>query len=445
MKHLRRIGLHTYFMQTQIASRTRSVLWTVIAASFGFVIVQLDVTIVNVALPEIGRKLSTGVAGLQWIVDAYTLSFAVLLISAGVLGDRFGSRRAYIQGFFVFLGASLACGLATNAALLIAARTVQGIGAALLVPSSLAVLNEASGHDNALRARMVALWTAAGGVSIAAGPIFGGVLLNTIGWSSIFLVNLPIGALGIALTLYYVPRDAETHSNRTLDIPGQLLAILALTGLTAGLIESGHLGFFDPLVLISLAIAVVSAFLFVRVERRASDPMLPLSFFSLPNFSPAEIFGVLVNLTYYGVVFVESLSPAGARLLGTANRHRLSTSDSNVYRLQRHQRCSVIALRPTTAHDYRLCDRHGRLLSSVRSRIIHVISANAGSIHLDPVRHGPRCPCDDLCDPRQRGSQSGWHSFRRLEHRAPGWRRNGCGAVRCAGRQWPSYDHPRTP
>ena len=300
-------------MQTQTASRTRSVLWTTVAASFGFVIVQLDVTIVNVALPEISRRLATGVAGLQWIVDAYTLTFAVLLISAGVLGDRFGSRRAYLQGFFVFLGGSLACGLATSTGLLIAARTLQGIGAALLVPSSLALLNEAAGDDHGLRARMVALWTAAGGVSIAAGPIAGAILINAIGWRSIFLVNLPIGALGIALTLRCVPRDAKVHGNRTLDIPGQILAIVALTGLTASVIESGHRGLLDAFVLGSLAIAVIAAFFFVRVENRAADPMLPLSFFHLPNFSAAVVFGVLVNLTYYGLVFVLSLYLQQAR------------------------------------------------------------------------------------------------------------------------------------
>jgi len=300
-------------MQTQTATRTSSALWITIAASFGFVVVQLDVTIVNVALPEMGKRLSTGVAGLQWIVDAYTLIFAVLLISAGVLGDRFGSRRAYLQGFFVFIAASLACGLAPNAGFLIGARAVQGIGAALLVPSSLAVLNQASGHDNALRARMVALWTAAGGVSIAAGPIVGGILLKSIGWRSIFLVNLPIGALGIALTLYCVPRDSERKSIRKLDMPGQLLAIVALTGLTGGVIEAGHRGLRDPLILGAFAIAVISAFALVRVEARVPDPMLPLRFFHLPNFSPAVLFGVLVNLTYYGVVFVLSLYLQQAR------------------------------------------------------------------------------------------------------------------------------------
>ena len=186
-----------------------ALLWTLIATSFAFVVVQLDVTIVNVALPQIGASLHSGVTGLQWVVDAYTLSFAVLLIAAGVLGDRFGSRRRYLAGFFVFTAASLACGVAGNILVLIIARAVQGMGAALLVPSSLALLNHCADGDPKLRARMVGLWTAAGGISIAAGPIVGGLLLGPFGWRSIFLVNLPVGVLGAYLTLRYVPRDEQ--------------------------------------------------------------------------------------------------------------------------------------------------------------------------------------------------------------------------------------------
>src|ERR1022692_1757323 len=142
----------------------------VAATSFGFVVTQLDVTIVNVALPHIASNLSVHVAGLQWVVDAYTLPFAVLMLSAGVLGDRFGSRRTYLIGLAIFAAASLACGLAPNVATLIAARAVQGAGAALLIPSSLALLNHAADNDHSLRARAVGLWTAGGSVAIAAGP-----------------------------------------------------------------------------------------------------------------------------------------------------------------------------------------------------------------------------------------------------------------------------------
>jgi MFS transporter, DHA2 family, methylenomycin A resistance protein len=160
--------------------------WVTIATSLGFVVVQLDVTIVNVALPRIATDLRMGVAGLQWVVDAYTLTFAVLLLSAGVLGDRLGARRMYVIGFLTFALASLGCGLAPGGSVLVASRTLQGVGAALLLPSALSILNHASAHDERLRARAVGAWTAAGGVAIAAGPVVGGVLLASMGWRSIF-------------------------------------------------------------------------------------------------------------------------------------------------------------------------------------------------------------------------------------------------------------------
>src|ERR1700754_3056179 len=180
----------------------------VATVSVGFVVTQLDVTIVNVALAKIGNDLHASVAGLQWIVDAYTLAFAVLMLSAGVLGDRFGARRLFACGIALFAVASLLCGLAGNAALLVAARACQGIGAAAMLPNSLALLNDACRHDARLRARAVGLWTAAGAVSIAAGPVIGGVLIEAFGWRSIFLVNLPLCAAGLAATFVWVPRAA---------------------------------------------------------------------------------------------------------------------------------------------------------------------------------------------------------------------------------------------
>lgn len=279
--------------------------WTIAAASFGFVVVQLDVTIVNVALPRIAADLHAAVNGLQWVVDAYTLAFAVLLLTAGALGDRLGARRAYLIGFVLFAAASAACGAAQDATQLVIARAVQGIGAALLVPPSLALINHACGHDRKLRARAVALWTAAGGVSIAAGPIIGGLLLGPLGWRSIFFVNLPICLIGFLMTLRL--GETERKEGKHLDLRGQALAILSLVGLTGAVIEIGPLGLAHPLVIGGFILAVVAGIAFVMVEKRGQHPMLPLRFFSLPNFSPAVLFGVGVNLTYYGVIFVLSL------------------------------------------------------------------------------------------------------------------------------------------
>jgi len=281
--------------------------WTIAATSFSFVVVQMDVTIVNVALPRLGTALNAGVDALQWMVDAYTLVFAVLLLTAGVLGDRFGSRGACQLGFLIFAVASAACGLAPGAPALIAARAAQGIGAALLVPNSLALLNHATAHAPAVRARAVGLWTAAGAISIAAGPIVGSLLLTSLGWRSIFLVNLPLCALGMWLTARHVPVAPPATERRGLDPLGQLLVILALSGLTAAVIEYRSLGPANPLILGGFALALLAGAAFVWNEAHTPAPMLPLRLFRLPNFSAAVVFGVLMNLSYYGILFALSL------------------------------------------------------------------------------------------------------------------------------------------
>ena len=309
-------------MNTSPVPRFTPALARIVATvSVGFVVTQLDVTIVNIALAKIGADLHANVTGLQWIVDAYTLAFAVLMLSAGVLGDRFGARRMFACGIGLFAAASLACGLASDAALLVAARAVQGVGAAAMLPNSLALLNEACGHDPKLRARAVGLWTAAGAIAIAAGPVIGGLLIAAFGWRAIFLVNLPICALGLAATFAWVPASAvstrdsqnDVKAARGIDPVGQLLAIVALTAFTAAVIEWRPLGLMHPLVGGSLLLALLATAAFIVTERRVHTPMLPLAFFGNRTFSAAVLFGICVNLTYYGVVFVLSLYLQHAR------------------------------------------------------------------------------------------------------------------------------------
>lgn len=317
--------------------------------SVGFVVTQLDVTIVNIALPKIGADLHANVAGLQWVVDAYTLAFAVLMLSAGALGDRLGTRRMYAAGIVLFALASLACGLALDATVLVAARALQGIGAAAMLPNSLALLNQSYGHDPKLRARAVGLWTAAGAISIAAGPVVGGVLIAAFGWRSIFLVNLPICVVGLIATLLWVPRRESARKEarrataapaaaavttgtrsgtragtpatvgattttataeaipRGIDLSGQTLAIVALTAFVAAVIELRPLGLSHPLVAGGFILALVATGAFIAVESRVATPMLPLLLFSKRTFNAAVLFGICVNLTYYGMVFVLSL------------------------------------------------------------------------------------------------------------------------------------------
>ena len=302
----------------------------VATVSVGFVVTQLDVTIVNIALVRIAADLHANVARLQWIVDAYTLAFAVLMLSGGVLGDRYGARRMYAAGLVVFALASLACGLAANPALLIAARALQGAGAAAMLPNSLALLNEACRHERTLRARAVGFWTAAGAISIAVGPIAGGLLIAAFGWRSIFLVNLPLCAAGLAATLAWIPAsrregaasappgapaaaDAPVQRPRSLDVRGQLLAVVALTAFTGAVIEWRPLGLAHWAVWGGFVLAFAAGAAFVVLEARVEAPMLPLAMLRNRTFSAAVLFGVCVNLTYYGTVFVLALFLQHAR------------------------------------------------------------------------------------------------------------------------------------
>jgi DHA2 family methylenomycin A resistance protein-like MFS transporter len=289
-----------------MAQRDGKVVWVTVAASFGFALVQLDVTIVNVALPRIASELHAGIDRLQWVVDGYALVFAALLLSMGYLGDRFGARKVYLGGMALFALASLGCGLSSNVAWLVVGRAAQGLGAAAMLPSSLALLNHATAHVPALRARAIGWWTAAGSIAIAAGPIIGGLLLGVAGWRSIFLVNLPVCALGAALT-WRLPETARKPSRGGFDIAGQILAMVMLGALIAAVIEARPMGITSPWVVGSFVLALVAGALFLRTEARRAHPMLPLDFFRLPGFSTAVGYGVVMNLTYYGVVFLLSL------------------------------------------------------------------------------------------------------------------------------------------
>jgi MFS transporter, DHA2 family, methylenomycin A resistance protein len=278
---------------------------TLAATSLGFVVVQLDVTIVNVALPHIGSSLGGGVAGLQWVVSAYTLVFAAAILTAGALGDRFGAKRCFIIGFFVFTLASLGCGFAPNLAMLISARAVQGLGAAVLVPCSLALLNHAF-HDEHERIRAIGIWAAGASAALAAGPVVGGALIAWVGWRGIFFVNLPLGIFGIWMTWRYAEESTQTRSG-ALDLAGQFIGIFALADLAAAMIEGGAVGWTHPLVLVAFLLFVLAAGTFVFVEIKVQSPMLPVSLFKNPTFSAATVIGLLMNTAFYGLIFMLSL------------------------------------------------------------------------------------------------------------------------------------------
>lgn len=292
-------------MSRSIPTPARRNWLAILATGIGFALVQLDVSIVNVALVSIGADLRTGIAGLQWVVDAYAVAFAALLLSAGSLGDRVGARKALIAGFALFGAASLGCGLAPDAPTLIIARVAQGAAAALLVPCSLALLNHASQRDTAARARAIGWWTAAGSVSLSAGPVLGGMLVSTLGWRSIFLINLPIAATGIWLARRFLAESTPRPAG--FDPAGQVLGTLALAALIGAVIEAGSATGAGALPFAGLAIAAVAGAAFLLAEARVRQPMLPLGFFRHPSFGLAILVGFLINFTLYGVIFALGL------------------------------------------------------------------------------------------------------------------------------------------
>ena len=278
---------------------------TLAAMSLGYGVVQLDVTIVNTALDAMGRALGGGVAELQWVVSAYTIAFAAFILTAGALGDRIGAKRVFMAGFAIFTAASLACALSPDATVLIGARLVQGLAAAILVPNSLALLNHAYADDRA-RGRAVAVWAAGASLALTADEGAGGALITLVGWRAIFLVNLPIGLAGLWLSWRYASETTRARS-REIDLPGQLAAIGALGALAGAIIEGGALGWGHPAVIAGFAGSAILAALFIWRERRAAQPMLPLSLFGHRLFALTSLVGLLVNIAIYGLIFVLSL------------------------------------------------------------------------------------------------------------------------------------------
>jgi DHA2 family methylenomycin A resistance protein-like MFS transporter len=279
---------------------------TLAATSISYVIVILDTSIVNVTLPPIGASFSAGLAGLQWVVNAYTLSFASLLLTGGTLGDRLGARRVYMAGLAVFTAASLLCGVSASLAMLIGARILQGVGASLLVPCSLTLLNAAY-PDQGDRAKAIGYWAGWGGVALAAGPLAGGVLVAAFGWRSIFLLNVPIGLAGIWLTARIAGARQAGHAGRHLDLPGQVAAIVALGTLIGVLIEGPALGWGSAPILAGAAVCVLGAVAFLVIEARSREPMMPLGFFQSPVFSSSAFVAFVGTFAFFGLIFSLSL------------------------------------------------------------------------------------------------------------------------------------------
>ena len=274
------------------------------AICLGFLMITTDTTIVNVAVGPIVADLGGSLSAAQWIVSGYTIAFATFLLSAGALADRIGSRVAFVAGLMLFGVASAACAAAPSIGTLIAARALQGLGAAALMPCSLALITHmfAAGPE---RRGALAAWGGISSIGLAAGPVVGGALVDSVGWRLIFLVNLPIAAVALAGALVYV---TETPRHRhPFDLPGQALIIVALGGLSGGFILAGSLGWGAPETIALLALGILAALGFWQVERRVALPMIPPELFRRRQFRTVVTVGGIYNFCFYGNLFCLSL------------------------------------------------------------------------------------------------------------------------------------------
>jgi EmrB/QacA subfamily drug resistance transporter len=321
--------------------------WVLAAVVLGSGMTFLDGTVVNVALPTIGRNLGASLAGLQWTVNAYTLSLAALILLGGSLGDRYGRRKVFVTGAVWFAAASLLCGLAPDIGTLIAARTLQGVGGALLTPGSLALIQSSFAAQD--RARAIGVWSGLGGIAGALGPLLGGWLVDSAGWRWVFLINLPLAATVVAIAVRHVPESRDETATGRFDWQGATLGAAGLAGVTYALIAAGGNS-------TSIAVTVLSGVLgagclagFVLVERRSHHPMLPPGLFASGQFTAANVVTFAVYAALGGVFFflvLELQTEAGFSALASGT-----------------------ALLPITVIMLLLSERSGRLAARIGPRI----------------------------------------------------------------------------
>jgi DHA2 family methylenomycin A resistance protein-like MFS transporter len=288
-------------MPTVLTRSRGAVLLTMCAGMF---LVQLDVTVVNVALPTMGTELGAALPELQWVVDGYAVVLASLLLCGGAVGDVLGHRRVVLAGFTVFGLASVGCALAFSGPVLIGFRVLQGLGAALLLPGTLAVITSAY-PDRRERARALGIWAGVSALALSAGPVLGGVLVDAVGWRALFWVNVPLAALAVLASRRLVP-DERPAPGRRIDVPGAAAGALTLAAAVFAVIEIGA-GAEPATVLPASLLAVLAGVVFVRIERRSPDPMLPLSLLRSRQFSGANLVAGAMNFAGLGTVLVSTL------------------------------------------------------------------------------------------------------------------------------------------
>jgi EmrB/QacA subfamily drug resistance transporter len=279
--------------------------WTLAAVAFGLFMIMLDNTVVNVALPSIQRDLGIGLSELEWIVAGYALTFAALMLTGGKLADMLGRRAIFVVGLAVFTLASLACGLSTSGDVLIAARIVQGAGAALMNPATLSIISATFPPHQ--RGAAIGIWAGVSAMALAIGPLVGGLLTDHFHWSWIFFVNVPVGVLAIVASFLFIDESRDTSHEQRLDLPGLVTSGIGLFALTFGLIEANSYGWTSGRIVLSFVVAAVMLSAFVVLELRQRLPMLDLSLFRNGTFAGSNTVVLLVALAMFGVFFFVSI------------------------------------------------------------------------------------------------------------------------------------------
>jgi EmrB/QacA subfamily drug resistance transporter len=279
--------------------------WTLAAVSFGLFMIMLDNTVVNVALPSIQADLHLKISELEWVLTGYALTFGAFMLTGGKLADLLGRRRIFVIGLVIFTASSLACGLAGSAAVLIGARVVQGLGAALMNPATLSIITVS--FPPRQRGTAIGIWAGVSALALAIGPLVGGILTEKIHWSWVFFINVPVGVLAIAAAFVFIDESRDTSSEQRPDVPGLVTSALGLFALTYGLIEANEYGWTSARILGSFAVAAVSLVAFVLLERYQRLPMLDLTLFRNKAFSGANAVMLLVGLAMFGIFFYVSL------------------------------------------------------------------------------------------------------------------------------------------
>ncbi len=288
-------------MATDIRQSKRR--WLVLAIlCVGVFMLLLDGTIVNIAVPNIMTSLGTGFSEVEWVMNAYLLTFAVLLITSGRLGDLYGRKAMFMAGLSVFSLASLACGLAPSVGFLIAFRAVQGVGGAMMMPNTLSIISNVFPPEE--RGKAMGFWGGVSGISLALGPSLGGLLVEAASWRWIFFINVPIGLILLPVAYRFVPESTEPGAAKQIDYPGVIVLTLSLLALTFALIEGQNYGWTSPLILSLFAAAVIGLVVFVLIERRQSQPLMQLSLFKDRNFSTTNGIGLILSFGMMGVFFL---------------------------------------------------------------------------------------------------------------------------------------------